>query len=57
MGQSASDDVINTPTGAPELGIGKRGLAVESYSTVKSAQRLSATLSMRLNGLMQIIDM
>jgi hypothetical protein len=30
---------------------------VENYSTVKSAQRLSATLSIRPSGRVQIIDM
>jgi hypothetical protein len=35
----------------------RRALSVESYSTVKSAQRLSATLSIRPSGRVQIIDM
>ena len=36
----------------------RRGnLQVETYSTVKSAQRLSATLSIRLRGRVQILDM
>jgi hypothetical protein len=44
-------------TGARASGT-KRGKAtVDNYSTVKSAQRLSATLSIRPSGRVQIIDM
>ena len=43
--------------GAPEFGNRKKGKRpVENYSTVKSAQRLSATLSIRLKGRLEIID-
>ncbi|MGA7392749.1 MAG: hypothetical protein WBW78_08855, partial [Terrimicrobiaceae bacterium] len=55
MAQSASDNLTNAPMGAPEFG-SEEGKAVENYSTVKSAQRLSATLSIRLKGRLEIID-
>ncbi|MGB7793541.1 MAG: hypothetical protein WBL39_20270 [Terrimicrobiaceae bacterium] len=57
MAQSASDNLTNAPMGALELGNRKKGKRpVENYSTVKSAQRLSATLSIRLKGRLEIID-
>ncbi|MGA7901538.1 MAG: hypothetical protein WBV90_01605 [Terrimicrobiaceae bacterium] len=55
MAHSASDNLTNAPMGAPEFG-SEEGKAVENYSTVKSAQRLSATLSIRLKGRLEIID-
>jgi hypothetical protein len=43
---------------AKGLGTKKGGKAtVGNYSTVKSAQRLSATLSIRPSGRMEVIDM
>jgi hypothetical protein len=39
------------------MGVKGGELPVENYSTVNSAQRLSATLSIRPSGRVQIIDM